>query len=500
MHIVWFKRDLRVKDHRPLVEAACRGPVLPLYIIEPTLLSAPDFDAIHWSFIRESLIDLRASLARRGQPLVVRVGEATEVLRSFVNQGVVSIWSHEETGNWLSYQRDRQYRLWTREEGVERHELPSNGVIRRLPSRDNWTGIREQRLAGPVLGPPDRLIPVRGIDPGPIPSHVELGLPPDRRTTKVQRGGEEIAHQVLQSFLIDRGVSYRGGISSPLTAEMACSRLSPYLAWGNLSTRQVLAALRERMAEASPRWVASLRAFESRLHWRCHFIQKLEDEPEVEYRNFVRAYDGLRESEFDEAKFWAWQRGETGYPMIDASMRMLLATGWLNFRMRSMIVAFAAYDLWLHWQRPAQWLAQLFLDYEPGIHYPQFQMQSGTAGHATIRLYNPVKQGQDHDPKGEFVRRWIPELNSVPDSFIHAPWLLPRDQQLALGCVIGRDYPLPVVDHQESVNYARVRIAAIRRNPALREEVRQVFARHGSRKRNEMARVTQAESSQLRLF
>jgi len=500
MHIVWFKRDLRLTDHRPLVEAARRGPVLPLYIIEPSLLAAPDFDSIHWSFIRESLIDLREALARRGQPLVVRVGEAVEVLRSFVGEGAVAIWSHEETGNWLSYQRDRQFRRWTREEGIERHEFPANGVVRRLANRDDWTGIREQQLAGSPLDPPDRLTPVKGIDPGPIPGPADLGLPPDRRRAMIQRGGERVAREVLQSFLTDRGIGYRGGISSPLTAEMACSRLSPYLAWGNLSTRQVLTALRERMAGAPPRWASSLRAFESRLHWRCHFIQKLEDEPEIEFRNFVRAYDGLRENEFDEGRFVAWQRGETGYPMIDASMRMLRTTGWLNFRMRSMLVAFAAYDLWLHWQRPAHWLARLFLDYEPGIHYPQFQMQSGTAGHATIRLYNPVKQGQDHDPTGEFVRRWIPALSGLPDSFVHAPWLLPEDQQRAAGCLIGRDYPAPVVEHQPAVAAARARIAEVRRDPALREEVRHVFARHGSRKRNQTAKFSPPESNQLRLF
>jgi deoxyribodipyrimidine photo-lyase len=127
-------------------------------------------------------------------------------------------------------------------------------------------------------------------------------------------------------------------------------------------------------------------------------------------------------------------------------------------------------------------------------------MQSGTAGHATIRLYNPIKQGQDHDPTGEFVRRWIPALRGVPDSFVHAPWLLPEDQQQAVGCLIGRDYPAPVVDHQQAVAYARARIAAVRRNPALRDEVQQVFARHGSRKRSEMVAVPRPESNQLRLF
>ena len=500
MNIVWFKRDLRITDHRPLVEAVQRGRVLPLYIIEPSLIAARDFDSAHWSFIRESLIDLREALAQRGQPLVVRIGEAIDVLSSFAANGPVAIWSHEETGNWHTYQRDRHFRRWTREAGIERHELPSNGVIRRLASRDDWSRIREERLSGSVLPAPERLIPIGGIDPGHIPTIADLGLPPDRRTTAMQRGGERTAREVLSSFLDDRGLGYRGGISSPITAEHACSRLSPYLAWGNLSTRQVLVALRERMVTATPRWAASLRAFESRLHWRCHFIQKLEDEPEIEFRNFVRAYDGLREAEFDETLFSAWQRGETGYPMIDACLRMLVATGWLNFRMRSMVTAFAAYDLWLHWEQPAQWLARQFLDYEPGIHYPQIQMQSGTAGHATIRLYNPVKQGQDQDPTGAFVRRWIPALRRVPDSFVHAPWLLPREQQESAECVIGRDYPAPIVDHQQAVTKARGRIAVVRRDPALRDEVRQVFARHGSRKRSEAVSSPPREPDQLRLF
>ncbi|MFZ4794991.1 MAG: FAD-binding domain-containing protein [Blastocatellia bacterium] len=503
VQIVWFKRDLRTADHLPLIEAARRGPVLPLYIIEPSLINAPDFDSIHWSFIRESLVDLRQSLARLGQPLVVRVGEVLAVLADLAREFDLTIWSHEETGNWRTYQRDREVRRWTRQSGIGQHELPANGVVRRLASRNDWARIWEERIGVPVLPAPQRLDPLFPlVDPGNIPTHKELGLPPDRRIVAIQRGGERIAGEVLRSFLDQRGIGYRGGISSPLTAEQACSRFSPYLAWGNLSTRQVMAALRQRMRDASPRWAASLRAFESRLHWRCHFMQKLEDEPQIEFRNFVRAYDGLRENEFDETLFAAWQRGETGYPMIDASLRMLMATGWLNFRMRSMVVAFASYDLWLHWQRPAHWLARQFLDYEPGIHYPQFQMQSGTAGHATVRLYNPVKQGLDHDPTGEFVRRWIPALRSVPTSFVHAPWLLPPEQQESLGCLIGKDYPTPIVDHQEVARQARARIALVRRDPRLVEEVAEVFARHGSRRRAGGAVATRRSrnDSQLSLF
>ena len=355
-------------------------------------------------------------------------------------------------------------------------------------------------MQGEELAPPPRLEPVPGIEPGAIPTHAELGLPPDARAAALQRGGERAARETMGSFFDERGRAYRGGISSPLSAETACSRLSPYLAWGTLSVRQVVQETRRQIAAAPPRWAASLAAFESRMHWRCHFIQKLEDEPAIEFENMVRGYDGLREAEFDPARFAAWQAGETGYPMIDACMRMLRATGWLNFRMRAMLTAFAAYDLWLHWRAPAVFLARQFLDYEPGIHYSQMQMQAGTAGHAAIRLYNPVRQGQDHDPTGAFVRRWIPALARVPTSFVHAPWLLPRAQQQALGCVIGRDYPAPIVDHAAAVAHARARIAEARRNPALAAEIARVFERHGSRRRRPSAAPKREPDRQLRLF
>ncbi|MBL8187068.1 MAG: deoxyribodipyrimidine photo-lyase [Acidobacteria bacterium] len=504
IQLVWFKRDLRAHDHRPLVEAARRGPVLPLYIAEPSLMHAPDFDASHWTFIAESLHELRATLAALGQPLVVRVGEALPVLQEFARRFRFTLWAHEETGNGASYARDKAVRRWLRESNIERHELPTNGIVRRLANRDDWAALWQERMKTRPLAVPERLQPVPrelNVELGAIPSHQDAGLPPDTRAANLQRGGVTAAHQVWQSFLSDRGVQYRGGISSPLSAETACSRLSPYLAWGNLTSRQIIHDLRASYGGASPRWEKSLRAFESRIHWRCHFMQKLEDDPRIEFENFVHVYDGLRENEFDAARFTAWCAGETGYPMIDACMRSLRATGWLNFRMRSMLVAFAAYDLWLHWREPALFLARQFLDYEPGIHYPQMQMQSGTAGHATIRLYNPVKQGQDHDPMGAFIRRWIPALERVPTSFIHAPWLLPPAQQAALGCIIGKDYPAPIVNHDEAVAHARQRIATFRRNPRLTDEVAAVFAKHGSRRRTpERVAKQTVVNQQLRLF
>ena len=446
MQVVWFKRDLRLRDHRPLVEAAARGLVLPLYIYEPSLWSAPDASPRHWAFVAGSLAELRDSLARLGAPLVVRVGEAVEVLQSLP---VTALWAHQETGNSLSYARDRAVRRWARERQIPFTEFPMGGVVRGLRSRDGWSKIWESRMAEAILPPPGALLP-HNIDPGPIP--------PASPAISIQRPGETAAHEVLDSFLARRGVHYHAELSSPLSAAEACSRLSVHLAWGTISSRQVTQALRARQQTAEGSWKRALRAFDARLHWRDHFIQKLEDEPRIEYENFVRAYDGMRERSFNAEWYDAWREGRTGFPFIDACMRYLAATGWINFRMRAMLVSFAAYHLWLDWRPVARHLAQLFTDYEPGIHYSQCQMQSGTTGINTLRIYNPDKQWKDQDPDSVFVRQWVPEFD--------AP-----------------GYPRPLVDHASAVKLARERISAVRRRADTRAEAAAVQQKHGSRKR-----------------
>jgi deoxyribodipyrimidine photo-lyase len=227
--------------------------------------------------------------------------------------------------------------------------------------------------------------------------------------------------------------------------------------------REIVQVTRARAKnEQNATWRQSLRSFDARLHWHCHFMQKLEDEPRIEHENFVHAFDGMRESEFRTDRFEAWKDGRTGYPFIDACMRYLEANGWINFRMRAMLVSFASYHLWLHWREPALYLAKLFRDYEPGIHYSQFQMQSGTTGINTLRIYSPTKQGLDQDPTGEFIRRWVPELAGLSD--VHLP--------------IN-----PIVDHKEAVAYAKARLSEVRRQSGMREEAKTVAKRHGSRKK-----------------
>ena len=192
-------------------------------------------------------------------------------------------------------------------------------------------------------------------------------------------------------------------------------------------------------------WRQSLKSFNSRLHWHCHFIQKLEDEPQIEFKNLHSGYDGVRKVGENGDALKAWAAGETGLPFVDACMRYLRENGWLNFRMRAMLMAVASYHLWLHWREPGLELARLFTDYEPGIHWSQVQMQSGTTGINTIRIYNPVKQGKEQDPTGVFIRKWVPELSVIPDVFLHEPWKAENSAH-----VLGSAYPYPIVDYLDA--------------------------------------------------
>ena len=492
--VVWFKRDLRVHDHAPLHAAAQQGPVLCLYLIEPSLWRQPDAATQHYHFIRESLVTLDRQLQALGSQLHVAVGEAVEVLAALhAHAPFAALHAHEETGNALTYDRDRAVARWCRNQGVAWREWPQFGVVRGLRDRNHWSAHWEQHMRQPIGRMPDRLRPPAGagLAPGVVPlvqatwpTPASLGLDPFEPPRR-QRGGRDRAEAVLHDFWHDRCARYRGGISSPLSAPDACSRLSPYLAYGCLSLREVVQGTRAQLQHTDPalrRHRMGLQAFMSRLYWHCHFIQKLESEPELEWRNLHRGYDGLREHDHNPAHWQALMDGRTGWPMVDACVAMLRETGWLNFRMRAMLVSVAAYPLWLHWREVGLWLARQFLDYEPGIHWSQLQMQSGTTGINTTRVYNPIKQAHDHDPQGRFVRRWLPAMRRVPDTWLFEPWHMPDDVQRRCGLQPGQDLPVPLVDLDSATRRAKERVYALRRDPQVRAAKAEVVQRHGSRR------------------
>ena len=453
--IVWFKRDLRWQDHAALAHAAKNGPVRCLYVIEPSLWAQADVALQHFEFIRESIQALDAHFRSLGGEIEVHVGELPLVLSKLWQESPFeNIYSHQETGNGHTFARDIAVNKWCQQHQVAWHEYPQFGVVRGLKNRNRWQAAWEQHMAQPIEEIESlRFWKANSVTPLTMlaPQHLQHN-PPLR-----QRGGRPFALATLNSFLKARSIGYRGGISSPLTAPDACSRLSAYLTYGCISMREVVQMTRAQIAQLPPQAVkhrSGLTAFTSRLYWHCHFIQKLESEPDIEWQNMHRGYDNLREHEFNLAYFEALKSAQTGWPMVDACVVMLKETGWLNFRMRAMLVSVAAFPLWLHWRPVGEWLATQFLDYEPGIHWSQMQMQSGTTGINTTRVYNPLKQAQDHDPYGKFINRWLPANRHVT----------------------------PLLDLAVATREAKSRLHARRQDPLVRDGKNEVIEKHASRK------------------
>lgn len=464
LQVVWFKRDLRTQDHTALARATSLGPTLCLYAIELDYWCQPCTSDRQWQFVRECLQSLDAQLQALGAGLEVQVAPMVDVLDALHTRlGHFTLHSHQETGGLWTYSRDRAVAAWCRQRGVQWHEYPQNGVVRPVSRRgrrfkehwDDWSMSPLETLAAQ----PAWLLPADGqtsallsttVRPDPLPC-------PGR-----QRGGLEPALDLLNSFLATRGKGYSAHMSAPATAEEGCSRLSPHIAHGSLSLRQIAQIVRQAHANAPPKhWHRQLNSYVTRLWWHCYWLQVLENQPDMENRALVPEMEHLTRP-MEPARWEAWRMGRTGWPMVDACMRFLHHHGWLNFRMRAMLVTIATQTLSLPWRPVADWLAHLFVDLEPGIHYSQIQMHSSMAASPIPRLYNPVTQARELDPHGDFVRRWVPELRDVPDNWIFMPWVLPTEARKRYGLVGQGDYPLPLVDFESVHRKVKTDIATLR--------------------------------------
>ena len=525
MDVVWLKKDVRLRDHGPLAEIArSMNPFLILYLYEPDQLSEPTVHGSHIQVINEGLIDLDQQLCehqgRDFVALTVCHAEAVNTLVEIHRQHRIDrLLAHEETGHFKSFERDIAVRKWCKSNDVLFVEYQQTGVQRGLRQRSDMTkrlntflgrslhptlnmSIVRHRLVNSIILPSQCHVPIALEELVEVPLEHRMDRP-DR-----QRGGERTAMEILDSFVRQRSLRFAAGISSPNTAWTSCSRLSIYLTWGHISLRCVVQAmksqqeiLRLQQDQNGPSnntiWLRSLFTFSSRLYGRAHCIQQLESEPMMEKRDLCHAYQSLRrqEGDWNELYYQAWATGNTGFPFVDACMRCLHQHGWMNFRMRAMLVSFATYNLWLDWKRIAPHLARLFLDYEPGIHYPQLQMQAGTSGINTMRVYNVTKQGKEQDPDGVFIKRHVPELRLIPKKYIHEPWTMPiliqRRNFIAIGSQtlesLGEEftkYPEPIVNEQESAKVAKSKVAAIRKKDETKILAEKVFEQHGSRRRD----------------
>lgn len=481
INIFWFKRDLRLTDNDGLHAAIGSGlPLVLIYLYEATIWNDPHYDSRHLNFIKESLRELNDRCAGYGLQVMCVKSEAVPFFRELFNRFAVnSVFSSRETGLHVTFQRDLAFAQLCRDHHISWREFQNNGVLRAISNRDDWRASWYEYMRAPQAQVSKEIqvhSPIETV--AFIDAHFpKLNL--DTSSHDFQKGGRSNYEQWRDSFFNERLAYYSDYISKPERSRYGCSRLSPYISWGVCSIRELYQHA-EALRKNSPH-KCQLSAFVSRLRWQSHFIQKFESEPRMELEAVNKGFLEMPQP-LNEHFVQAWKEGKTGYPLMDAAQRCVAATGYINFRMRAMVTSFLTHHLFQHFTTGSTWLARQFLDFEPGIHYGQFQMQAGLTGTNTVRVYNPVKNALDHDPEAIFIKKWVHELRELPVQFAIEPWKMTMMEEQLYSVELGVDYPHRIVDLKVGRANALEKLYGLRKSDLANSERLRILKKHTIRK------------------
>jgi deoxyribodipyrimidine photo-lyase len=462
--IVWFRQDLRLQDNPALIAALkSGGPVLPVYILdEATEGDWPPGGASRW-WLHHSLARLDASLRERGSRLLLAKGDSGAVLRSLLKQSGASAVNWNRRYEPAIIARDKKLKAALLAEGITVTSFNAALLFEPHTVRNKaggpfqvFTPFWRHCLALPVAAP-EKLPAGDFSSPAKWPATVplaELGLLPaikwDSGLAAAWQPGEAAGLKRLRKFATAAMSGY--GDERNLPAIDGTSALSPYLHFGEIGPRQIWAAVRAQSKETGV-FPANRGAqvFLNEVGWRefaHHLLFHFPQTPARPLREDFAAFPWQRNTR----QLRSWQKGLTGYPIVDAAMRQLWATGWMHNRVRMIVASFLVKHLRISWQEGAAWFWDTLVDADLANNTLGWQWSAGCGADAApyFRVFNPILQGAKFDPDGAYVRRWVPELDRLPTKFIHEPWEAPMDVLAEAALILGRDYPQPIVDHGEA--------------------------------------------------
>jgi deoxyribodipyrimidine photo-lyase len=446
--IWWIRRDLRLSDNQALQAALKQADVvIPVFVLDPKLLNSPYTGQRRIAFLFDGLRALDRELRMRGSQLIVRQGEPLDVHHVLKSEtGATGIFAEADISPFARQRDDHMKRelplILT--PGITVHPIDTL----QKPDGSPYTVYAAFRRMWQNLPFATQLIPAPKRLPA-LPHITNIGVPVsyEQSAERLFPAGEAEAQRRLDSFM-DSLIYRYAGDRNRLDLD-GTSRLSPYLRFGMLSARQTVSAAKE--ADVLAKTASARQGVESWLNeliWREFYAAILYHFPFVRQTSFRQEMRGIRWRE-DTVGFETWANGRTGYPVVDAAMRQMNVTGWMHNRARMITASFLTKDLLIDWRQGEQYFMKHLIDGDPASNNGGWQWTAGTGTDAApyFRVFNPVLQGKKFDPQGTYVRRWVPELDAVPNAYIHAPWEMPCDVQTQVGCVIGKDYPAPIVDH-----------------------------------------------------